>query len=185
MRWLIRLLVSLDANQLLLLLGFTTIILYLLVFKVLGALFGKALERVWAKKDLVEIVILGSDYNYHDPMRVDSLHFNYPLGGVDYHVTERALYKKEKTPIEQITDRFKRIRDRYLILFRGDDPYPIEWEDGEVHPTTLAKVRTSQALKKALKEMFRADLLQGRGIVVIFVIVTILTLVIARKMGVI
>jgi len=184
MRWLIRLIVGLNQTQLLLFLGLIALALYLLAFKLIGPLFGRTLDRIWAKKDLVEIVILGDNYNYHHPLKVDSLNFDYPLGGIDYRVNERALYKKDKSIKEQILDNFTRIRDRYLIIFRGDDPNAVEWEAGNIHPTTMAKVRTSQALKKALREMFRADLLQGRGIVVLIVVLTLLAVIIAKRMGV-
>lgn len=132
---------------------------------------------------LIEIVVISQGLNHHILIRASSLIFEYKFNGRVYEIEEGSVYLKKPNLVESLIWRFKGIRASYMVLFWEGERKPIEMDKNRVNPEVLARVRTSRALGKALKEMFKASLFDNRGLIFIIIVFTVIGLILARTMG--
>lgn len=137
------------------------------------------------KPYLIEIVVIGQGLNHHKKLRGSSLDFEYKRGEDEtiYKVSAGRVYRKNPGLLDQVVWRLKGISAEYMALFWQGEPEPVYMERSAVNPEVLARVRTSRALGKALKEMFKSSILDNRGLIFFIIAFSVLAIVILRSMG--
>lgn len=135
------------------------------------------------KPYLIEIVIITEGKNIHLVKRSEHLDFIQTFDGINYEVSTGNLYAKNPDLLESLIMRIQHIESKYLIIFWEGMPGAITIPSGKVNPQVLARVRTSRVLGRALKEMFRASLLNNKGLIFMFIVFGVAAIIVLKMVG--
>lgn len=131
----------------------------------------------------IEVIIKTPGANIHKKVRKNELNFNFNYDDQEYEVRENSLYQKRSGFLEKFLMHFIGIRAQWLILFWEGEEEPISNRTPSVSPRVLARVRTSQALAGALKEMFSKSILENKTGLFLALLVFAVGLIIVRYLG--
>lgn len=134
-------------------------------------------------KFIVETVIISMDKNLHTQARVNELNYIYDYGGNSYKIHEGALYRKKLGLIDQLLYKLRKIEAHYIGIYWEGEQDPAAMPKNIVNPQILARVRTSRALGRALKEMFKGSIMDNKGLIFIIVVFLAIALFILRAQG--
>jgi len=116
----------------------------------------------------IKVIIISPEGNYHTDFKRKGLNFKVDFNGLTYYVRREGLYKFTPGLKQRVRDYFFR-DSRYLIVFGHGHGAHLERQAFPVTPGTVHKIRKSRVLKKALGELFKTDLLGGRGMIFLII----------------
>jgi len=133
----------------------------------------------------IEVIIIRSTSNTHVIEKTDKLDYFYTLLGVKYQISRENLFRVTPGLLNQAWDKLRGVAARYLIIFWENDPVPINESPAKVSPAVLETVKNSRALGKAIRELFKSDILGGRGLIFFVIVFVVLTVLVLKLRGMI
>lgn len=136
------------------------------------------------KHNLITVIVISKNGNYHRKIQTENLEFYYKFNGVKYQVRREGLYRIIPAPWVRFWD-WVIARNRYLIVFGENEPKHLERQTFHISPSLIRKIRKSRVLRKAITELFKNDLLGGRGLLYLILVFLAIAVYILRIQGVI
>lgn len=135
------------------------------------------------KTYIITVIVIGEEANYHRKIETTKREFFYNFMGDKYRVRSEGLYRVPPSPLDRVRDRLVN-RERYLIVFGQGTPEHIKRQSFHVSPQSMHKIRSAQVLRKAINELFKTDLLAGRGMIFLIIVFLAVALYILKLQGV-
>lgn len=132
---------------------------------------------------MIEVLIIGETANFHRTIKTKKLDLFFNHFDTRYHISRENLFHKKPGLFRKAWDLFKGVKARYLIVYWEGQEIPLNTSPATVSPKILETVRTSRALGKAIKELFKTDLLSGRGIIFVIIAFLAVAVFILRMQG--
>jgi len=139
---------------------------------------------------MIEIIILTPGCNIHKMIKPEKLPHKETIfvgegEGKDYNVTIEDLWKVKYIFLKRPYYWLRRIRGRYLCLFRASESgEPIKHVESKATPVLIRNVKKSKILGKALSEIFKGGI-GGFSKFILIILAVGITLYIAYSQGMI
>jgi len=134
--------------------------------------------------NLITVIIISPEGNYHTDFKREGLNFKVDFNGLTYYVRREGLYPYTPGLKKRIWDRVRGDK-RYMIIFGHGLGKHLERQSFPVTPATVHKIRKSRVLKKALGELFKTDFLGGRGMLFLIIAFVAIAVYLLKLQGVI
>lgn len=163
-------------------LSFIIILIRIKILKILGQIFPSYY--------LIEVIILKPGCNIHKIIKTEELPHKETIKtgegeGTEFTVTLEDLWKVKYIFIKRPYYWLRRIRGRYLCLFRlGEGGDPIKNIESKATPVLIRNVKKSRILGKALAEIFKGGM-GGFSKFILILLAVGVTLYIAYSQGMI